>query len=71
MKNHCHLCNKQIERDDFYMDYGQGPVCSTCLVGLETPDMGVSTLFMENDSGDLSRYEPSEQVVIEALTAIS
>lgn len=53
------------------MDYGQGKMCSTCLVGLETPSMNISNLFAENSSCRLPRQEPNEQVVAEAVQAIS
>lgn len=71
MKHTCILCGKRVEDHDFFMDYGQGTVCSTCLVGLEVPDMSLSALFSQDSAHDLSRFEPSEQLVEEAMQAIS
>ncbi|WP_147819086.1 hypothetical protein [Salidesulfovibrio onnuriiensis] len=71
MRHTCILCGKQIENHDFFMDYGQGNVCSTCLVGLEVPNMGISALFMQDHSCEAPKYEPSEELVLEAMQAIS
>lgn len=71
MKIICHICKNRIHRDDFYMDYGKGTVCSACLVGMETPDTTMSALFTGKRSCDLSQFEPDQTLVEEALQAIS
>ncbi|GEM_PF-1501934 len=71
MKKNCCLCGERIHQDDFFMDHGQGTMCSACLVGLETPTMDISSLFREKRFSERPKEEPTEQIVLDAVLAIS
>ncbi len=67
MKNRCHICGEEIVKDDFFMDYGQGKVCSSCLVGMETPELMISSLFRQKNEIRDASQEPNLAMVEQAV----
>ncbi|KAB1442784.1 hypothetical protein [Pseudodesulfovibrio senegalensis] len=67
MKHRCHICGQEIMRDDFFMDYGQGKVCSSCLIATDEPDMMISGLFRQKNEIRTAPPEPEPFMVEQAV----